>query len=178
MDIGSNIRALRKRKGITLIQLCLQTGLSQGFLSQVETNKTSPSIATLENIAQALEVPLAYLLLKQEERMTVVRSHERQITTSGSDHLQVEHLGSNRHVKMLLVHVPPGASTGEEVHAHEGEEVHLVLQGRIYARQGEDEAELNPGDTFSWNACAPHLVRNISEETAFVLIAVYKETGV
>lgn len=61
MNIGSTIRTIRKRKNITIAQICEETGLSQGFMSQVETNKTSPSIATLESIAKALKVPLAYL---------------------------------------------------------------------------------------------------------------------
>lgn len=176
MDIGSNIRAIRKRKAITIAQICEETGLSQGFLSQVETNKTSPSIATLENIANALKVPLAYLLLKKEDRMHIVRRTERKVTTSGSEHLKVEHLSSSKNVKMMLVEFPPGASTGEEPHAHEGEEVHVVIKGKIYAEQGEDSAEFEEGDSFSWNACTPHLVRNIGVEQAIVLISVYTET--
>lgn len=176
MDIGSNIRAIRKRKGITIAQICEGTGLSQGFLSQVETNKTSPSIATLENIAQALKVPLAYLLLKKEERMRIVRKEERRVTTSGVDKLKVEHLSSTKNVKMMIVEMPPGASTGDAPHAHEGEEVHVVVQGRIYAEQGEDSAEFGPGDSFSWNACTPHFVKNVGDELAIVLISVYTET--
>ncbi|HZG86037.1 helix-turn-helix domain-containing protein [Paenibacillus sp.] len=175
MDIGSTIRAIRKRKNITIAQICEETGLSQGFMSQVETNKTSPSISTLESIAQALKVPLAYLLLKKEDRMRIVRKNERKITTSGPEQLKVEHLGSTKNVRMMLVELPPGASTGDEPHAHEGEEVHVVMKGRIYAEQGEDAAELEEGDSFSWNACTPHLVRNIGEETAIVLISIYTE---
>lgn len=175
MDIGSTIRAIRKRKNITIAQICEETGLSQGFMSQVETNKTSPSIATLENIAQALKVPLAYLLLKKEERMNVVRREERRITTSGFEKLKVEHLSYTKNVKMMLVEFPPGASTGNVPHAHEGEEVHVVIKGRIYAEQGEDAAEFAEGDSFSWNACTPHLVRNIGENTAIVLISIYTE---
>ncbi|MDQ6418927.1 XRE family transcriptional regulator [Paenibacillus sp. LHD-117] len=176
MDIGSNIRAIRKRKNITIAQICEDTGLSQGFLSQVETNKTSPSIPTLENIAEALKVPLAYLLLKKEERMSIVRKEERKRTTSGIEQLKVEHLSSTKNVRMMLVEIPPGASTGEAPHAHEGEEVHMVVKGKIYAEQGEDSAEFAEGDSFSWNACIPHLVRNIGEEMAIVLISVYTET--
>ncbi|MBO7747981.1 cupin domain-containing protein [Paenibacillus sp. MWE-103] len=176
MDIGTNIRAIRKRKNITIAQICEDTGLSQGFMSQVETNKTSPSIATLENIAGALGVPLAYLLLKKEERMQIVRKGDRKITTSGPERLKVEHLGAAKSMRMMLVELPPGGSTGEEPRAHEGEEVHLVVRGRIYAGQGEDAAEFGEGDSFSWNACIPHLVRNIGEDTAVVLIAVYTET--
>lgn len=175
MDIGSTIRAIRKRKNITIAQICETTGLSQGFMSQVETNKTSPSISTLENIAEALNVPLAYLLLKKEERMRIVRKDERTLTTSGSDNLKVEHLSSTKNVRMRIVEFPPGAATGDAPHAHEGEEVHLVMKGRIYAEQGEDGAEFGEGDSFSWNACTPHLVRNIGDDTAIVLISIYTE---
>lgn len=175
MDIGSTIRAIRKRKNITIAQICETTGLSQGFMSQVETNKTSPSISTLESIALALKVPLAYLLLKKEERMRIVRKDERTVTTSGSAQLKVEHLSSTQNVRIVIVELPPGTATGETPHAHEGEEVHLVLKGRIYAEQGEDGAEFSEGDSFSWNACTPHYVKNIGEETAIVLIASYTE---
>ncbi|MBQ4897754.1 helix-turn-helix transcriptional regulator [Paenibacillus sp. Marseille-P2973] len=175
MDIGSTIRAIRKRKNITIAQICETTGLSQGFMSQVETNKTSPSISTLESIAQALKVPLAYLLLKKEERMRIVRKDERTITTSGPENLKVEHLSSTKNGRMMLVEFPIGASTGVAPHAHEGEEVHVVIKGRIYAEQGEDGAEFEEGDSFSWNACTPHLVRNIGEDTAIVLISIYTE---
>ncbi|OZB98610.1 helix-turn-helix domain-containing protein [Paenibacillus sp. XY044] len=176
MDIGSNIRAIRKRKNITIAQICEDTGLSQGFLSQVETNKTSPSIATLENIAEALKVPLAYLLLKKEERMQIVRRDERKMTTSGTEHLKVEHLSSSKNMRMRIVEIPPGASTGKAPHAHEGEEIHLVIRGKIYAEQGEDSAEFGEGDSFSWNACTPHLVKNIGNDLAVILISVYSET--
>ncbi|ETT38130.1 XRE family transcriptional regulator [Paenibacillus sp. FSL R7-269] len=175
MDIGATIRAIRKRKNITIAQICELTGLSQGFMSQVETNKTSPSISTLENIAQALKVPLSYLLLKKEERMQIVRKDERRITTSGAAKLKVEHLSSTQNVRMSIVEFPPGAMIGDAPHAHEGQEVHIVLKGTIYAQQGEDGAEFTEGDSFSWNACTPHSVKNTGEDTAIVLISIYTE---
>ncbi|WP_040951780.1 helix-turn-helix domain-containing protein [Gorillibacterium massiliense] len=176
MDIGSTIRAIRKRKNITIAQICEKTGLSQGFMSQVETNKTSPSIVTLESIAAALNVPLSYLLLKKEERMSIVRKDERKSTTSGTDQLKVEHLSSTKNMRMMLVEFPPGTSTGTVPHAHEGEEVHVVIKGTVQVTQGEDTAELSEGDSFSWNACSPHLVRNLSDDQAIVLITLYTET--
>jgi len=176
MNIGTTIRTIRKRKNITITQICEETGLSQGFMSQVENNKTSPSIATLESIATTLKVPLAYLLLRQEERMNIVRKAERRITKSGTENLKVEHLSSTKNLRMRLVELPPGALTGDAPHAHEGEEVHFVIKGRIYAEQGEDKAEFEEGDSFSWNACTPHLVRNIGEETAIVLISIYSDS--
>ncbi len=177
MDIGASIRTIRKKKGITIARICEDTGLSQGFLSQVETGRTSPSIATLESIARALGVPLPYLLLQKEERMTIIRKNERKITASGSEQLRVEHLAKTRHMRMMMVEVPAGGSTGPEVHAHDGEEIHLVVKGTIWARQGEDEGVFQEGDSFSWNACVPHTVKNIGEETALVLIAVQRDAG-
>jgi len=83
MDIGSTIRAIRNRKKITIPQLCEGTGLSKGFISNVENNKTSPSIATLDSIATFLKVPLPYLLLRKEQRMRIIRHDERKQTTTG-----------------------------------------------------------------------------------------------
>ncbi|MEK3697163.1 cupin domain-containing protein [Paenibacillus sp. FSL R10-2199] len=76
---------------------------------------------------------------------------------------------------MSIVEFPPGVMIGDAPHTHEGQEVHVVIRGRIYAEQGEDGAEFAEGNSFSWNACTPHLVKNIGEETAIVLISIYTE---
>lgn len=173
MDIGRTIRTIRKQKQITIMQLCEGTGLSKGFISNVENNKTSPSIATLESIADYLDVPLPYLLLTPEQRMNVVRKNERKETTAGDGQVKVQHLTAKGAMRMSIVELPPGASTGVSKHA--GEESHLVLQGTIRAEQGEDGETLEAGDSFSWNAVVPHEVTNVGEETAVILIAVSKE---
>ncbi len=175
MDIGATIRSIRKRKKITIPQLCEGTGLSKGFISNVENNKTSPSIATLESIATYLKVPLPYLLLQKEQRMHVIRKEERELTTTGREKLKVEHLSAKGGLRMMIVEFPPGATTGDNPHAHEGEECHFVLKGKVLAEQGEDIALLEEGDSFSWNASVPHKVTNTGEDPASVLIAVYRE---
>jgi transcriptional regulator with XRE-family HTH domain len=174
MDIGSKIRAIRNRKKITIAQMCEDTGLSKGFISNVENNNTSPSINTLHTIAVFLKVPLPYLLLEKDEHMTVKRKNERDVTASNECHLKVEHLASRGGLSLRLVEFPLGASTGEKK-AHEGEECHLVLKGKILAEQGEDSYILEQGDTFSWCASVPHYVKNIGDDVAKVLIAVYTE---
>ncbi|RDU38719.1 DNA-binding protein [Neobacillus piezotolerans] len=174
MDIGSKIRTIRKRKNITIAQICEGTGLSKGFISNVENNNTSPSINTLQTIASFLRVPLPYLLLEKNEQMSVIRKNERQVMTSNESDMKVEHLASMGGLSIRMVEFPPGASTGGK-NAHEGEECHLVLKGKILAEQGEDSYILEEGDTFSWCASVPHYVKNIGDEVASVLIAVYTE---
>lgn len=174
MNIGSKIRAIRNRKKITIAQMCKETGLSKGFISNVENNNTSPSINTLQLIANFLHVPLPYLLLEKDEHMTVIRKNEREFTTSKDSNLKVEHLASRGGLSIRMVEFPPGASTGKK-NAHEGEECHLVLKGNILAEQGEESYIIGEGDTFSWCASVPHRVENIGNEIAAVLIAVYTE---
>lgn len=173
MDIGSMIRTIRKRKNITIPQLCEGTGLSKGFISNVENNKTSPSIATLNTIAQYLNVPLAYFLLEQDNRMNIVRKNARPHSTSrvGAHEVHVEQVGSQGGLSMMIATFPPGASSSEQPSAHHGEESHLVLKGKVLARQGEDEAILEEGDSFSWRSCVPHQVTNIGDVDAVLLIA-------
>ncbi len=172
LDIGAKIRLIRKRKQITIAQMCEATGLSKGFISNVENNHTSPSINTLQTIANFLEVPLPYLLLEKEEHMRVVKKKERAISTHRS--LKIEHIASFRGLRMMMVEFEPEESMGE-ANAHEGKESHLILKGRVLAQQGEDSFILEEGDSFSWNACVPHFVKNIGEEKAIILIAVHSE---
>ncbi len=174
MDIGSKIRSIRNRKKITIAQMCEGTGLSKGFISNVENNNTSPSISTLQTIANFLKVPLPYLLLEKDQQMSVIRKNEREYSILTNSDVKVEHLGSRGGLNIRLVEFPPGTSTGERK-AHEGEECHLVIKGKVLAEQGEDSYILEEGDSFSWCASVPHFAKNIGDETAVVLIAVYSE---
>ncbi|MBM7553131.1 helix-turn-helix domain-containing protein [Thalassobacillus pellis] len=173
MEIGMKIRAIRNRKKLTIAQMSEGTGLSKGFISNVENNNTSPSINTLGTIAEFLGVPLPYLLLEKKQHMRVVKKKERVI--SSMDQLKVAHLTSKGGLRMMIVEFPPEASIGEP-HAHEGEECHLVLQGKVLAEQGEDSVIVEEGDSFSWNASVPHYVKNVGEDKALVLISIYTET--
>jgi transcriptional regulator with XRE-family HTH domain len=172
LEIGTKIRAIRNRKKLTISQMCEATGLSKGFISNVENNNTSPSINTLSSIAEFLNVPLPYLLLEKKQHMKVVREEER--STSTFNQLKIKHLSSKAGLRMMVVDMPLGSSIGEP-HAHEGIETHLVLKGKILAVQGEDSYIIEEGDSFSWNASVPHYVKNVGQSDAVILISVYSE---
>ncbi len=178
MNIGRTIRSIRQRKRITILQLAEGTGLSKGFISNIETNKTSPSISTLEAIANYLRVPLPYLLLAEDQCMRIVRRDQREITTSGAEGLKVQHLTSRGPLRMMNVEFPPGSSTGNEPHTHPGEECHLVLHGTFLAEQGEHSEILHEGDSFSWSGSVPHFVKNVGHDTGHILIALFSEGDV
>ena len=173
MDIGGTIRTIRKRKNITIPQLCEATGLSKGFISNVENNKTSPSIATLQSIAEALQVPLSYFLLKDEERMQVIRKDERRKKPFGDTDVQIQYLTTQGPLRVIIVETNPGEANVP--HAHFGYEFHLVLKGTYFVSHGDDTAIVNEGDAFSFNASVTHYAKNIGEEQGALLIASYNE---
>ena len=77
MQLGRKIRDLRLRRGLTVQQLADASGLSKGFISQVENDRTSPSLATLRDLATALRTSVAYLVVEDDPTLHVVRAAER-----------------------------------------------------------------------------------------------------
>lgn len=170
MSLGNRIRQTRTQRGITLQELSERSGLSKGFICQLENDKASPSLQALDKLSSGLGVPIAFLFISQEERAHVVRAHERQGYSVGSEGLSVQFLSARgRGLKMMMMELAPGASTGGDNHTHEGEECHLVLQGTVKYLQGNEEVVLSEGDSLHWNGYIPHRVENCGSEPARVL---------
>ncbi len=82
--------------------------------------------------------------------------------------------GTSRDVCILEAVVAPGTATG--VHAHQGDEHHVVLSGRWRMTQGEHVFELGPGDYLAWDPTVPHDVENIGDEPGRILV-IYPRHG-
>ena len=119
--VGREVRHWRKARAMTLAQLSDTSGLNLGYLSQIENEKAVPSLDALVGIADALDVPPAWLLLDSTPPPRVVRAAERPRlpTPLGTEATEVDG-GTSRDLRILEVVVPAGASTG--VHAHSGDE--------------------------------------------------------
>jgi len=170
MALGNRIRQTRTQKGITLQELSDRSGLSKGFICQLENDKASPSLQALERLSTGLGVPIAFLFLSDEEKIHVVRAQERQGYAIGHDGLNVQFLSARgRNLKMVMLELAPGASTGGESHAHEGEECHLVIEGSVRYVQASESVDLKAGDSLHWNGYIPHRVENCGTTVARVL---------
>src|SRR5512132_2123183 len=133
MQLGKKIRDLRFRRGLTVQQLAEASGLSKGFISQVENDRTSPSLATLRDLARALETSVAYLVVEEDQVPYVVRAADRQRVQVGGNTSRVEVLSAHpkRNRELLLAELPPGVSAGEKRHYHHGEECMVCLEGTV-----------------------------------------------
>ena len=174
MQLGKKIRDLRLRRGMTVQQLAEASDLSKGFISQVENDRTSPSLATLQDLARALETSVAYLVVEEEPLPFVVRAAERQRVRLGGNTSRVEVLSASpkRNLELLLAELPPGLSAGDKRHYHHGEECLLCLEGRVSLAFGEHTLVLEAGDSCHFDGRVPHAVENAGGSAARVLIAM------
>ncbi|MBB3143519.1 helix-turn-helix domain-containing protein [Halomonas organivorans] len=174
---GSRIRSLRKLKGMTLIQLAKKTGLSHGYLSQIERGLSQPSIASLVDIAQALGVTMQWLFSESQEGSSadqgersdmLVRKHQRveiQYQDGIVDQLLTPR--SNNNLEVIYSTYPSG--TRSEPYSHKGHEAVLVLQGSLEIDVADERYVLEEGDCLSFTSSEPHAHRNLSNGEAIAV---------
>ena len=163
--IGREVRAFRRQQEITVAELSTFTGLSVGMLSKIENGNTSPSLTTLQTLANALSVPLTSFFRRFEESREAVH-------TAAGEGVEIERAGTRaNHQYQLLGHIGSNASgvivepylitlTDESdvfpTFQHGGIETIYILEGEVDYRHGEDVHSLKPGDTLFFDADAPH----------------------
>jgi transcriptional regulator with XRE-family HTH domain len=166
--VGAQVRRWRSVRGLTLAGVAGRSGLNVGYLSQIENDKASPSLAVLGQLADALDVPAAWFLMGDVPPPTVVRAHDR--PTQQGELGRIEHVDgrASRDVTIVEGIAKPGGRVG--LHAHAGDEHHIVLRGRFRARQGDHEIDLGPGDYLRWDGAIPHEAEVIGDDEASMLI--------
>ncbi|MGV3024403.1 helix-turn-helix domain-containing protein [Clostridium thermobutyricum] len=174
MDIGEKIRSLRVAKGLTQEELANRCELSKGFISQVENDLTSPSIATLVDILEILGTNLnEFFSEKTKEKVTY--SHEDMFETE-DDNLKynlkwlVPNAQKNDMEPIMLTIYPGGRYIEEE--PHEGEEFGLVLNGTIILHLGDTSYKVKKGETFYFKPKLNHWISNEGKTLAKVVWVV------
>lgn len=171
---GEKIRAKRMERKQTLKGLADATGLTQGFLSQVERGLTEPSITSLRRISHALEVPIFYFLMHEEKANPVVRRNERKVLKFPDSHLTFELLSPdlNRSLEMMMARLEPGAYTCEEPLTHPGEENIVVIQGKMKIQVGDDIYHLAEGDSIYYFSSIPHKIWSTGQDDLVFISAI------
>jgi transcriptional regulator with XRE-family HTH domain len=178
-DIGPKLRALRKRRGLSLRALAELCGLSVNTISLVERGKTSPSVATLHRLATALGVSLPFFFEEEEQRDVVFVKANRRARTR-SDSVIMENLGSglrDQAMEPLLVILQPGAGSGDDPIVHLGHEFVFCLEGEIEYEIRDDRYVLDAGDSLIFEAHLPHRWRNTGDSSSTVLLILQTQEG-
>lgn len=163
--IGREVRGFRQQQNLTVSEISRLTGLSVGMLSKIENGNTSPSLNTLQLLANALNVSLTSFFHRFEETRVAVHTKagegaemERKGTRAGHQYNLLGNIGSNS--SGILVE-PYLISLTEEsdifpTFQHDGIEVLYILEGEVDYRHGGKIFPLKSGDTLFFEADAPH----------------------
>ena len=172
MEIGSKIKRLRVRLGLTQEELAARTELTKGFISQLERDITSPSIATLMDILEALGTNVSeFFSDREDDGVMTYAADDMFIKADEEAGVTIRWLVTNAQrnaLEPILVTLAPGAST-EPDDPHEGEEFGYVLSGTISLICGEQKHKVRRGDAFYFRPTGVHYLINTGKSEGKVL---------
>jgi transcriptional regulator with XRE-family HTH domain len=171
MKIGNKIKMLRVKNGLTQEELANRSELSKGFISQIERDLTSPSIATLVDLLQCLGSNLKDFFNEAVDEKIVFSKEDVFVKEDGERknelHWIVPDSQKNRMEPILMVLAEGGASEIDD--PHDGEEFGYLLSGSIHIHLGNKKYRVKKDESFYFRPNAVHYISNAGKTAARVL---------
>lgn len=183
MDVGGRLKAVRAARKLSQRDLAGRAGLTSGAISLIEQNKSSPSVASLKALLDAIPMTMSEFFAEVELNGTpqyFYRADEfidlsPQELGLGQDAARVSlrQLGNAADHSLQILHetYPPGSDTGPDMLRHEGEEAGIVVSGSIEITVNDQVRTLEPGEGYLFDSRLPHRFRNPGTDTCIVISA-------
>lgn len=171
MEIGKRLKELRIMNNLTQEELADRAELSKGFISQMENDLTSPSIATLTDILQCLGTNLKEFFNEDEDEQIVFKKEDFFIKEYPELGYHIQWIVPNAQKNMMepiLLELAENGETDLDL-PHEGEEFGYVLSGSIMVSIGKKRFRAKKGETFYFSPTKPHKIANAGKTKAKVL---------
>jgi transcriptional regulator with XRE-family HTH domain len=180
LEIGPRLKDARGKAGLSLRVLAARTGFSASFLSQVELGQASPSLASLERIAEALGMQLAALFANVGGHSSpVIHRHDERAVRSGWSRATLRVLLAawpGQPVSAMLVALDPGGQSGKSPHPRPGRVFAFCVSGAVVLVTPDETFELSRGDSISYETSTlPSMWRNVGSKPAEILIVSLPE---
>lgn len=162
MSIGDKIKQLRMMQGMTQEELADRSELSKGFISQIERDLTSPSIATLLDILQCLGISASDFFNEQEEEMIVFGQNDYFSKEDKELKNKITWIIPNAQkniMEPILMEIEPGGASYPD-NPHEGEEFGYVLSGSIEIHIGKKIYKAKKGESFYFTSDKNHYIKS------------------
>lgn len=174
LDVGARLRAVRDRAGLSQRELAKKAGVTHSTISLIEQEAHAPSLASLHRILSAIPISIAdfFALPTSQQNVLFNDADDLAVVTRGEADLRV--LAAERRDKSLQMFIEryqPGAGTGDEPIAHEGETAAVVLRGMIEVRVGDTIRVLRRGGGYHIIGKQPYMLRNVGKIVAVVACA-------
>lgn len=175
VNVGQRLRQLRLERSLSIRALAERSGLNVNTFSLIENGKTSPSVSTLQQIAQALQVPLSAFFETQHGHNKVAYQKAGQRPHAAFEHGEVWDLGAGMPrlgAEPLIITLHARADSGKSPIVHTGREFVYCLEGRVAYGVGDETYPLDPGDSLMFEAYLPHHWRNLNETPSRLLLVL------
>jgi transcriptional regulator with XRE-family HTH domain len=178
--VGTNLRRLRTRRGLSLERLAQISGVSRAMLGQIELGQSAPTINVLWKIARALEVTFSALISSRSQAgALVLRASESKLLTSKDRSFSSRALfpfDEPRRVEFYELKLAAGAVEDADAHPPGTGENLVVTQGSVEIDVAGDTHKLEAGDSILFEADTPHAYRNAGRgEAVMYLVMTYAE---
>ena len=161
--VAGRLREKRKSRGLSLDELAASSGVSRAALSQIETQKSNPSLSVLWKIAVGLGIPFSELLGDAGPSANVLRRTDAQVLRSADGRLESRPMtpaGFSREIEMYELRLAGRSLHVSEAHGPGTKELIVVLSGLLRLHVGNDKFDLGPGDSLAFPADRPHTYEN------------------
>ena len=176
--VGENLRRERRRQQLSLEELAAASGVSKAMLSQIESGKVNPTIATMWKISHALRIEFETLIhgeAKRARKFEVNRADSvASIQTDGGTvcFRVYSSLSMAEDLELYRMELAPGGVYTSQGHTAGTEEFLTILAGKVEVSAGENRTELNAGDFLHYQSDLEHTIANRTDEPAELYMVV------
>jgi len=174
IDVGERLRTIREMYGFSQRALAKRADVTNGIISMIEQNSSSPSIATLKKILNGFPMSLTdfFTFGATSQNKIIYRADE--LIEIGGEKVSYRQVGTTlkgKAMQLIRERIEPGADTGDEMLRHEAEEGGIVIKGQIELTVGGQVEILFAGDAYYFDSRLPHRFRNIGDEVCEIVSA-------
>lgn len=172
--LGARLRELRRERDLSQRELAKLAGVSANAISLIERDEISPSVATLQRLATALNVKISYFFESDSSENNIIHIKANDRPSLSSRGVLIAGTGrrlAGQQVEPFFVALTPGADSGHQPVIHAGHEIVCCLRGTIEYKIDGNTVVLEEGDFLLFEADLPHHWRNPTNQDAeFLLI--------
>jgi transcriptional regulator with XRE-family HTH domain len=173
-DIGERLREIRERLGLSQRALAARADVTNGMISLIEQNRSSPSVGTLKKILDGVPMSLAEFFAVGQPTQPAIFFRADELVEIGGGLISYRQVGAalqGRALQLLHERLEPGADTGPAMLRHDGEEGGVVVRGELELTVGLATRVLRAGDAYAFASRTPHRFRNLGRQTCEIVSA-------
>ncbi len=174
IDVGSRLREVRERSGLSQRALAKRSRISNATISLIESGKLNPSVAALKRILDGIQMDLSTFFATEASESEPVVYRESELVEIGRGKISYWQVGrqlADRSMQILHERYAPGSDTGKVTLHHQGEEGGVVIRGHLEITVDGERHVLGPGDAYYFDSTRPHRFRNGGSEECEIVSA-------